>query len=136
MDDLYEDIEKTVILLRAILIDIPKAYEANKQEIEQCEKEIIDIEHVIELTHFSAAKGFNLAKEIQKVRGRRRILKDQNELLAPLVELASRMKTFQHDVNKVLGDVRKIKQRHVCRSYKMRVREDLQSEIPEILKNR
>lgn len=136
MDDLYEDIEKTVILLRAILIDMPKTYESNKQEIEHCEKEIIDIEHVIELTHFNAAKGFNLAKEIQRVRGRRRRLKDQNELLSPLVELAGRMKTFQHDVNKVLGDVRKVKQRHECRSYKMRVREDLQSEIHETVKNR
>jgi hypothetical protein len=131
VDDIYEDVEKTVILLRAILLDMPKTYEANKQEIELCEKEIIDIEHVIELTHFSAAKGFNLAKEIQRVRLIRRRLKDQNEFLAPLVELASRMKTFQNDVNKVLGEVRKIKQWHENRFYKMRVREDLQAEVGE-----
>lgn len=129
MDELYQDIEETTMLLRTILFETPKLYENNKQEIELCEKEIMDIEHVIELTNFSASRGCNLAKEIKKVRIRRRDLKDQNELLSPLVEVVNRLRTCQNDLNKAIGDIRRIKQKHECRSYKMRVREDLQVEL-------
>lgn len=129
MDDLYQDIEQTTMLLRSIIFDLPKAYEGNKLTIELCEKEIIDIEHVIELTTFNASRGYSLAKDIKEVRIRRRELKDQNELLSPLVEVVQRMRGFQNDLNKAIGDIRRIKQKHENRSYKMRVREDLQEEV-------
>ena len=129
MDDLFKDMEQTIVLLRAIIFEAPKTYESNKLGIEQCEKEIIDIEHVIELTTFNASKGYVLAKDIQDARIRRRALKDQNELLSPLVEVVSRWRSSQNDINKALGDVRRIKQRQENRFYKMRVREDLQEEV-------
>lgn len=129
MDDIYQDIEQTVSLLRTIIMETPKMYENNKLSIEMCEKEIIDILHLIELTSFNASRGYALAMEIQEVRIRRRGLKDQNELLAPLVEVVSRMKSFHNDMNKAIGDVRRIKQKQENRSYKMRVREDLQEEV-------
>lgn len=105
MDDIYQDIEQTAILLRTIIFDTPKAYENNKILIDLCEKEIIDLEHVIELTAFNASRGYHLAKEIKDVRIRRRELKDQNELLNPLIEIISRMKSFQNDLNKAVGDI-------------------------------
>lgn len=129
MDDLYQDVEQNALLLRTIIMETPKTYENNKLAIEMCEKEIIDIEHVIELTSFHAARGYALAKEIQEVRIRRRKLKDQNELLAPLVEVVNRMKSFHNDMNKAIGDIRRIKQKQENRSYKMRIREDLQEEV-------
>jgi hypothetical protein len=129
VDDLYQDIEQAAMLLRSVIFDTPKAYENNKLAIELCEKEIIDIEHVIELTSFNASRGYSLAKDIKDVRTRRRELKDQNELLGPLVEIVNRMKSFQNDLNKAIGDIRRIKQKHENRSYKMRVREDLQEEV-------
>jgi ribonuclease BN (tRNA processing enzyme) len=131
VDDLYQDIEQTTMLLRSIIFDTTKAYENNKISIELCEKEIIDIEHVIELTTFNASRGYALSKEIKDVRIRRRELKDQNELLSPLVEIVNRLKSFQNDLNKAIGDIRRIKQKHENRSYKMRVRMDLQEEVQE-----
>lgn len=131
MNDLYEDIEQTIMMFRSVIFDTPKVYENNKISIELCEKEIIDIEHVIELTAFNASRGYALAKEIKDARIRRRELKDQNELLGPLVEVVQRMRSFQNDLNKAVGDARRIKQKQLNRSYKMRVRQDLQEEVQE-----
>jgi hypothetical protein len=131
VNDIYEDVEQTVTMLRSIIFDTPKVYENNKVSIEMCEKEIIDIEHVLELTNFNASRGYTLAKEIKDVRIRRRELKDQNELLGPLVEVVQRMRTFQNDLNKAVGDIRRIKQKQLNRTYKMRVRQDLQEEVKE-----
>ncbi|WEG13987.1 hypothetical protein PU629_06360 [Pullulanibacillus sp. KACC 23026] len=131
MDALFDDIEQLANILRTIVNETPKLYEQNKQSIDQLEKEIMDIEHVIELTTFNASKGFFLAKDIQTARKNRRELKDNNELLHPLVEVVSRMRTFQNDLNKAIGEIRKIKNRHVNRQYKMRVRDDLQELVRE-----
>jgi hypothetical protein len=129
MDNILDDIEKAASLLRSIIKEAPKLLAANADDIKVCEKELNDIEHVLELSTFNASKGYYFAKEIQNVRIRRRYLKDQNELLEPLVEVVTRMRSFENDLNKAIGEIRKVKSRHECRSYKMRVREDLQAEI-------
>ncbi|WEG14132.1 hypothetical protein PU629_07135 [Pullulanibacillus sp. KACC 23026] len=129
MDTLFGDIEQLTNTLRSIINDTPKLFEQNKQSIDLLEKEIMDIEHVIELTTFNASKGYILARDIQTARVKRRELKDQNEMLQPLVEVVTRMRTFQNDLNKAVGEIRKIKSRHLNRQYKMRVREDLQEEV-------
>lgn len=129
--DLLNDTEQTAMALRAIITEIPKMFEFNSQGINICEKETQDLLHLIELTSFDACKGYKLSKDIQDVRIRRRELKDQNEVLEPLVELTRRMKTFENEINKCIGEIRRIKKRHEMRSYKMRVREDLQEILEE-----
>jgi hypothetical protein len=129
IDTLFDDIDQLANILRTIINETPKLYEHNKQSIELLEKEIMDIEHVIELTTFNASKGFFLAKDIQKARIKRRELKDKNEMLQPIVDVVTRMRTFQNDLNKAVGEIRRIKNRHLNRQYKMRVREDLQEVV-------
>lgn len=91
----------------------------------------MDIEHVIELTNFNASKGYILAKDIQVARKQRRKLKDEIELLAPVVEVIKKLNFKESDFNRAIGDIRRIKKRYENRSYKMRVRTDLQYEVEE-----
>ena len=129
MQCVLNDIEQAAITLRSIIIESPKEFDSNKSDIEFCEKEIRDIEHVLELTLFNASNGYKYARDIQSVRIKRRDLKDKNELLDPLVQLVRKMKSYEHEINKVIGEIRRIKQKHEVRQYKMRVREDLQEMI-------
>ncbi|WP_423408043.1 hypothetical protein AABM38_20575 [Heyndrickxia sp. MSNUG] len=129
MDDLFSDIEQATMMLRTIITQAPKLLEDNSEEITLLEKEIMDIEHVLELKPFSAAKGYQYAKEIREARKRRRLLKDQNELLKPLVEVIRRPKITENELNKAIGEIRRCKRLHENRTYKMRVREDLQGEL-------
>lgn len=129
MDHLLNDAEEAAVVLRSIIQNLPKVFDYNSQEINICEKETQDLLHIIELTSFHAAKGYHFSKELQKARLRRRELKNQNELIEPLLAIVKRMKTFEHELNKVIGDIRRIKSNQENRQYKMRVREDLQKEV-------
>src|SRR5690242_8603446 len=53
----------------------------NAEQVRRCENETQDLLHEIELTSFSAAKGYNMVRELKKVRQDRRYYKDQNEVL-------------------------------------------------------
>lgn len=125
----FNDIEQMATHLRYILQEAPKRLQANLEEVTTCDKEIRDIEHVLELTIFNAAEGFNYSRDIQKARRRRRELKDEIELLSPLVEAIKNLKVNQNELNKSLGEIRKVKQSHERRTYRMRVRTDLQPVI-------
>lgn len=129
MDDLFSDIELATITLRTIITQAPKLLESNSEEITRLEKEIMDIEHVLELKPFNASKGYKYAKQISEARRMRRVLKDQNDLLKPLVEVIKRPKITEHELNKAVGEIRRCKRLHENRTYKMRVRDDLQGEL-------
>lgn len=134
MNNLFSDIEKMTMTLRAILNEAPKRLESNLQAVDAFEKEIMDIEHVIELTNFNASKGYILAKDIQIARKNRRKLKDEIEQLTPIVEVIKKLNFKEKDFNKAIGDIRRIKKRYESRSYKMRIRQDLQHEIDQVNK--
>lgn len=129
MDDLFKDIEKASMMLRSIITEAPKMLEANQAEVAWLEKEIMDIEHVLELKPFNASKGYAYARQISEARKRRRVLKDQNEMLRPLVEVLKKPKITEHELNKAIGEIRRVKKMHEGRTYRMRVREDLQDEL-------
>lgn len=129
MHDLFSDIEQSAMMLRTLIAEAPRLLEANTAEIAWLEKEIMDIEHVLELKPFNACKGFEYARQISNARKRRRQLKDQNEMLRPLVEVLKKPKITEHELNKVIGDIRRTKKSHETRTYRMRVREDLQIEV-------
>lgn len=126
LENLFDDIENIAMTLRSILRDLPKRLEANLEEVNAMEREIMDIEHVLELSNFNAAKGYQYAKDIQVARKRRRELKDENEQLEHLVEVIKKLNFKENDLNKAIGHIRKIKEHHGKRTYKMRIRQDLQ----------
>lgn len=130
MEDLFSDIEKATMILREIITDAPKMLESNLEEIKNLDLEIVDIEHVLELKPFNASKGYSYARQISEARKRRRVLKDQNDLLKPLVEVLRRPKITENELNKAVGEIRRVKRSHDGRTYRMRVRTDLQDELP------
>lgn len=123
------DAEKLAVVLRNTIRDIPKRFDYNVNEISKLEKEVIDLEHVIELTNFNAAEGFKLAKQIQEARQKRRKLKDENEMILSLNRTLSNMKDHVPQLDQVIGDIRKVKSNQENRSYKCRVRKDLQEKF-------
>lgn len=129
MNDLFSDIERAVMTLRVIITEAPKMLESNTEEIKTLEQEIMDIEHVLELKPFNASKGYSYARQISVARKRRRVLKDQNDQLRPLVEVLKRPKITENELNKALGEIRRVKRMHEGRTYRMRVRGDLQDEL-------
>ncbi len=129
MTDPFDDIENLATTLRFIIQEAPKRLEANVNDVSVCDREIIDIEHVLELTNFNASEGYNYARAIQTVKKRRRRLKDEIELLTPLVEAIKELTVKQGELNRMIGEVRKVKMNHDKRTYRMRVRHDLQPVI-------
>lgn len=62
------------------------AYPANYNQIGELDKELCDIQHMIEFTPIDIQRGFRFAKQTKEARVKRRQLKDENELLKPLYD--------------------------------------------------
>lgn len=65
---------------------ITKTYPENYDRIGELDKELCDIQHIIEFTPLDIQRGFRLAKQTQEVRKERRVLKNENEVLKPLYD--------------------------------------------------
>lgn len=88
----------------------------------RADKEVQDLLHDMELTNFNACEGYIMAKKMQEVRRRRRVLKDDIETFKILKENTS------HIPKQIKTIVSKIKQKESdfrLRFYRPRVRADL-----------
>ncbi|MFE8704113.1 hypothetical protein ACFYKX_26450 [Cytobacillus sp. FJAT-54145] len=115
--------------VRDVYINFPKRYELNQEALKKLESEIQDILHIIEFTNFNAAHGYKWAKELKRLREERRALKEELELLEPVRDFLSFPKPTEKNISRIIGDVRNIEGRQSNRSYRMRVRNDLQELI-------
>lgn len=125
-----QSLEGNLLLMQTMLRDlgsVPQMLQDNLKEIGIIEKAIMDIEHILELTTFSASEGFVLAREIKKARKRRRELKDINELLAPMVKAANNIghANMVRCMSNGVEKVQEVQSKHKDRLYNMRVRKDL-----------
>lgn len=130
-----EDIEKTTVLIRNTIRDFPNRYHENNKRIKEIEEETMDLLHLIELTTFNAAEGYKIAKRIKEIRQERRRLKDENEQLKHIEPILTKWRDRLQQLDKVVGDIRKAKMNKVNRSYRCRVRKDLQSKINGVKQN-
>lgn len=121
------EIEQALQSVRDVFVNYPKRIETNEEALKKIDQEIQDIMHVIELNNFSASKGYILAKELKKARQERRRIKDELELLEPIKSFLGYQKPTEKNIGKTIGDVRNVQNVHRARTYKMRVREDLQN---------
>lgn len=124
-----QDIEQTAITVRDAIRNIPKQYGHNQDKIKNLEDERQDILHLIELTNFNAYEGYKLSNELQRIQQERRKLKKENELLKPLIQPLSKMKGNLKHLDDAVGQIRKVKQNQQIKSYRCRVRKDLQDII-------
>lgn len=127
--DIFEDIEETLATLRDIVVELPKRYEMNEQMIKKLDDECNDIAHYMEFCDLDAAKGYQAYKDMQKLRKERRLLKNENELIDPAISLLKELNKFDQRLNFSIGKVRKVKEVHGVRRYRVRVRQDLDEMI-------
>lgn len=131
---MYEDIEQTAVFLRDAIKDIPRRYDHNETMMNKLNSETQDLLHTAELTTFNACEGYRISKDIQKVRQERRRHKNENDLLIHLNDVIKKMQPHLKELNKAIGNIRSEKQRHEKRTYKCRVRKDLQNKFLGVAK--
>ncbi|WP_054751398.1 hypothetical protein [Piscibacillus salipiscarius] len=106
-----------------------KRYEQNEAAIVELEQEQLDLLHVTEFSNFNASEGYSLSKEVKEVRMKRRQLKNENELLHECLKVIKKMNPHINQLNQSIGTIRNIKKNQEVRSYKCRVRDDLQRRV-------
>lgn len=122
---MFHDIEETAAFIRNAIRDIPARYKQNEELIRKLEQETQDLLHFIELKNLNAMEGYKAYKDLQRVRKERREIKNENELLAPIVDTLQGMKNKLSDLDRGVGEIRKIKTSQSQRQYSFRIRQDL-----------
>lgn len=128
------DVEQTAVIIRDAIRDIPKQFDDNKTRITEIENEIMDVEHYLEFCRFNAFEGWEYANQIKELRIERRKLKDENDELRHVVGLMQEMKKKAVQFDNAIGNIRKSKGNRIKRSYRCRVRLDLQNKINGVRK--
>lgn len=115
--------------VKEVFVEFPKRLKDNRRLLEKMRLEEQDLLHAIEIIAFSGVSGFKLAKQLQTLRQERRKLKNEVELLEPIVEMTKQKKVNEHSLSESIGKTREIKRTQCVRGYRMRVRRDLQEAI-------
>lgn len=122
---MYEDIDHSTVLVRDYIRNTPARFEANEEEIRKLELETQDLLHLIEFKDLDIQRGFRIYKELQSVRQRRRELKEENELLQPVVKTLKDIESKTYELDKAIGQIRKCKVNQNKRVYTFKIRKDL-----------
>jgi len=69
-----------------LIESVVKRFEQNDAAISRYDSERGDLDHMIELTTYNAAEGFQLVKRVKENRRARRICKDENLVMKPLYD--------------------------------------------------
>lgn len=80
-----------------------------------------DLMHWLENNNFSASKGYQISKEIQELKRKRRIIKNRMAVIEPTVELVKRNKNMIKDMNRLSKDIKEIKNRQDNWVYNTRI---------------
>ena len=123
------DIEEALKAVRDVYINFPKLHTELQEELTRIDDEAQDLLHLIELTNCNAYEGFKLYKDLQRNRKERRIVKDRIELLGPVMEINKYGKPAHKNINRCIEDVQRVQEKHGCRTYRMRVRTELQGKL-------
>lgn len=122
---MFDNIEDTATNIRNAIRDIPTRYKQNEELIRKLDQETQDLLHFIELKNLNAMEGYKAYKDLQRVRKERRAIKNENELLAPIVDTLTGMKNKLSELDSGIGKIRKVKLSQSQRQYSFRVRHDL-----------
>ncbi|WP_034757730.1 hypothetical protein [Rossellomorea vietnamensis] len=123
----YEDHLKSI---REVFVNYPNKIINLERDLRNVEMEIVDLLHVIEFKSFNAYEGFKLCRDVKDARKRRRQIKDELEFMEPIKKLLGvTTKPTSHHIDQTIGKVRKVEMHQKGRSYRMRVRKDLQKLI-------
>lgn len=107
------------------LTQIENELQAADQAIKNCDTELCDIMHEIELTTFNACEGYYLAKEIQTIRKLRREWKEYEEQLDILKRFLGNHKNARNELRGLIKNVEDMKERQIHRVYTPRIRTNM-----------
>ncbi len=109
------------------ITNIKETYEFNFKNVNDLDRETQDLEHEIELSEFDVYKGYELAKEFQRVRQERRRLNDENSTLKFLQDYfeSPNFKKMVSELQKIRGNIKKEQEKLDNRLYTPRIRNDL-----------
>lgn len=85
--------------------------------LEQTNKKTQDILHYLELENPNYKESAKKATELKKVRKQRRQYKDEVEELADIASFVRENRKVIHDLEQLLGKVRKVEKYHAERQY-------------------
>jgi hypothetical protein len=124
------EFEQSLQSVREVFVNYPKRYAHNEELLRNVDMEIQDILHAIELSNFNASGGYRLSKELQKARQERRRIKEELEMMEPIIkDFLSFVKPTEKNISITMGNIRKAATRQSNRCYSMRTRKDLQELI-------
>lgn len=125
MENIINNYSSTII---SIFQNVIKTYENNIEIIKQTEGELTDIEHEIELSSPKNARdGYKLYKELREIRIRRRVAKDENQILKDTYEYfkSQQGQAFKNKIQQLQGGAAKLREVQEHRTYTPRQRNDL-----------
>jgi hypothetical protein len=84
--DFHFDPETATVNALFLIESVVKRFEQNDAAVVRFDSERGDLDHMIELTSFNAAEGYQLVKKVKDNRRARRICKDENLVMKPLYD--------------------------------------------------
>lgn len=116
--------------LKRIFVEYPKKYKEQKQKLIIAEQERQDLLHVLELGKLNAIEMSKIMRELKNVQQKRRRIKNNIEVLEVFNKFSISFNNNRHkdkQIETLTNTVKNIIDRE--RTYKMRVRTDLQDLI-------
>ena len=114
-------ISELVDQTRQLLSTFRTQYQQNIKIIEECEAELLDLQHKVEFYSYDASTGYAIYKRQQAILRKRRAAKDENESLGEMVTLLDKYPRLADELNRTLGSIRNIEQKQTQRVYRSRV---------------
>lgn len=112
----------------SIFKSVIHTYENNLSIIKQAEEELNDLNHECELASpKDMYKGYLMYKQIREVRQRRRLAKNENEILQDMYDFFKNQQgqNFKATIQKIQGNASKLSDIQNNRTYRSRQRNDL-----------
>jgi len=119
-----KDIE-SIKSFAGLLNDVDGRWDNLLKAIDNIESEIQDLLHETELTTFNAYEGYLLAKKIQEARQRRRVLKNEQEIIQFVKDFASNNKNLFLTLFKLTKNMQNTANHQGKRKYTPRIRTDI-----------
>ena len=114
---------KTLSGMLSIMQNLEMRYQANFSGVHEQDLITQDLLHKLELEQNNAVQLVQLAKQLKECRKTRRMMKDEIELMQPLMDFMQdgQNKRCVHQLQEALGKMRDVSKHHENRRYYPRV---------------
>lgn len=114
--------EETIRSFVSSIKDMMSRYDGNKNRIAEIEKELVDVEHYIEISsNKTVTAGYKLYRQLADLRRERRACKNENELLQAIFACFNTSDILNR-LTKVQGECAKAKESIDERTYQVRTK--------------